>query len=92
MVEQRPSLQGALSCVRLARTHLQNDDAFALSVDLSLTVLGIQLIDFANELAVSVSTVERWRNGRSVPYPTMRKPVYAVLERRLNAAISGSLV
>lgn len=43
----------------------------------------VEDIDLASELAVSRSTVERWKNGKAAPHPAMRAPVYAVLIRRL---------
>lgn len=62
--------------------HLTEDVGFMNCVRETTALLAIEDIDLANELGVSRTTVLRWKNGRAVPYPGMRKPVYAALRRR----------
>lgn len=67
-----------------AEKYLTDDQMFRECVCEILTDLQIEDIELANELAVSRSTVARWKNGRSVPYPAMRRPVYAALRRKVH--------
>lgn len=61
-----------------------SDDKIFQSCIVSITdYLDIEDIDLANKMAVSRSTVLRWKNGKAVPHPLMRKPVYKILKRYL---------
>ena len=40
------------------------------------------MIKLANDLGVSRTTVSRWRSGKSLPHPIMRKPVYDAIVRQ----------
>jgi transcriptional regulator with XRE-family HTH domain len=75
-------IQEILNRIAVAQQHLTDDIMFRNCVSETLMVLQVEDIDLANELAVSRSTVNRWKNGASVPHPAMRKPVYAALKRR----------
>jgi hypothetical protein len=81
-----PTAADLLDRVAAATECLDDADLFRACVADVLAALGIADIDFANELSVSRTTVCRWKNGRSVPHPAMRKPVYAALRRRIQAA------
>lgn len=70
-----------------AQRNLSDDTMFRECVSRTLTALRVDDIDFANDLAVSRSAVNRWKTGRSVPHPAMRKPVYAALKRRAREAL-----
>lgn len=69
--------------IELAKAHLECDASFRTCVDQALNELELAPIQLANALAVSRTTVLRWQNGRAVPHPAMRKPVYKVLEQFL---------
>lgn len=76
-----------LEHIDIAQRSLTDDNMFRACVTETLRFLLVDDIDFANELAVSRSTVNRWKNGRAVPHPAMRKPVYAALKRRALARL-----
>ena len=80
-------LQEILNRISNAQQDLANDLMFRTCVSETLMALRVEDIDFANELSVSRTTVGRWKNGRCVPHPAMRKPVYAALKRRAQARL-----
>lgn len=80
-------IQEVLNRIAVAQQHLTDDVMFRECVSDVLMALQVEDIDFASELAVSRSTVNRWKNGRSVPHPAMRRPVYAALRRRAQARL-----
>jgi hypothetical protein len=53
-------------------------------------ILSLEDVDVANALPVDRTTVNRWRNGKSVPRPLMRKPVYRFLVVRLRKRINDT--
>lgn len=81
--------QRILNRIDGAQKNLEDDEVFRIVVSETLGALPIEDMSIANELAVSRSTVNRWKNGKSVPHPAMRKPVYAALRRRVYLAIDG---
>jgi transcriptional regulator with XRE-family HTH domain len=81
------NLQANLSQISLAQKQLGDDEMFRACVADTLAMLNVEDIDFANELAVSRSTVNRWKHGKAAPHPAMRKPVYAALKRRVSARL-----
>jgi hypothetical protein len=85
------NLHEILNQIAVAQQDLQDDAMFRTCVSETLMALHIDDIDFANELAVSRSTVNRWKNGRAVPHPAMRKPVYAVLKCRARGLARDTL-
>jgi len=67
--------------IEYAQFNLTDDDLFKECVSQTMQDLNLEDIVFANSLAVSRSTVNRWKNGKAIPHPLMRKPVYESLKR-----------
>jgi len=75
----------ALTRIEYAEQNLDNDEQFRETVSDVMGWLEVENIVLANELAVSTTTVQRWKLGTAVPFPAMRKPVYRVLKRHIEA-------
>lgn len=77
--------QKILNRIKDAQDNLEDSERFRKCVSETLADLSIEDISLANELAVSLSTVNRWKNGNAAPHPAMRRPVYAALIRRVSS-------
>lgn len=65
---------------------LEDQDRFRDLVGRSMSALDLDDSDLADKLPVSCSAVSRWRSGSTAPLPSMRKPVYQMLLRRVRQA------
>lgn len=75
--------QRLLERIQQARAHLQDAELFHEVFAGTCDTLSLEDVDVSNALPVDRTTVNRWRNGKSVPRPLMRKPVYRFLAARL---------
>ncbi len=73
-----------MTCLDHALQDLSNDELFQSNVREITAKLGMSSLDLATELSVSRTTVDAWKVGIMIPLPLMRKPVYRVLQRKLN--------
>jgi transcriptional regulator with XRE-family HTH domain len=74
--------------VELRATATGSDDtAFANAVDRAMSVLGMLDAEVAEQIGVSRTTVNRWRNGTVVPHPVVRPHVLRVLADRCEVLV-----
>ena len=66
---------------------LESRDRFHTIVSSAMTALELNDADLAGRLPVSVSGISRWRYGLDAPLPMMRKPIYKLLLRRVEARL-----
>jgi DNA-binding transcriptional regulator YiaG len=65
--------------IERAGLNLEDDKLFKECILQTMQDIDLNDITLANLLAVSRSTVARWKNGQAVPHPLMKKPVYNIL-------------
>lgn len=82
--------QELLERVLGAQEDLHNAELFHELFARTCEALALEDVDISNALPVDRTTINRWRNGKSVPRPLMRKPVYKFLAARLRKRISDA--
>lgn len=63
-----------------------NDDVLFQSIIINFLNIGFTRDqDLSNLFAISIPSVNRWKNGISSPHPLMRRHIYATLKKQLLA-------
>ena len=75
---QTQSRQDTLSTLRndARSADLRNDEKFRAIICACRYVLEMSDAEIGDALHVSRPTVSRWINGKSIPHPMMRKPIF----------------
>ena len=81
----RDLVQKLLDEVRVVDT--EDNAAFKSIVNRLFEVLDLKDIEVARQFDMSRPSNTRWRNGRTVPHPAVRKHVYAWMRKRLAQAL-----
>jgi len=82
--------QELLERLQRAKKDIHDADLFRDVFASACEVLSLEDVDVSNALPVDRTTVNRWRNGKSVPRPLMRKPVYRFISARLRKRINDA--
>lgn len=70
----------------LGKPNPEDADAFHRIITSAFELSVIDEIDVAHKFGMSRPSINRWRNGRTVPHPAMRAQVYGWLTERLGVA------
>lgn len=65
--------------IAVAKKDPKNDDLFKMVLNKGFDLCSVQNKDLVQKFGVSLSTVERWRTGKTSPHPMMRGVVYNYL-------------
>jgi hypothetical protein len=79
-----PALQQFRASVEDARKSLVDSERFKAVLASAFILLFLDEGDIAHVMGVSRSTVNRWREGHSLPFGSARGPIYDYLLRRIN--------
>lgn len=71
----------AATAEALRSADVSTSEGFAAAVERGMTDLGLVDGDLSKRIGISRTTVQRWRNGSSVPHQLMRPQVIGVLIR-----------
>lgn len=84
MGTEKDQLLSALEQLEAAlKRGLEDRALFTDLVSSSMALLNMDDAAVAGKMPVSRSAVNRWRNGKNVPLPMMRKPVYKFFIRKM---------
>ena len=72
----------SLLAVRISKLKPDDDAGFQAVLNEAMNKMNVLEGDLAREFGVSLSTVNRWSNGRSMPHPAVRKPILESLAKR----------
>lgn len=71
----------------VAKINLLDDDEFQRIIREAQTILEMTEREIADQLSVSRPTVNRWKNGKNLPYNAMRKYVSNWIDQQLGSKI-----
>ena len=76
-----------ISFLKENEQHLRVDPEFQRILREAQALLEMSDQEIADALSVSRSTVNRWVNGKNLPYNAMRKPILTWIEEQLSVKI-----
>lgn len=68
---------------KLSLVHLEDDAVFRALLEEGMQLLQLSHQDVARAFGASLPTVHRWLDGRAVPHPASRTPVFDWLRRKV---------
>ena len=74
---------------RLGVADARNDELFTELFQEAANELGMSDAELAEKLRVSRPTVTRWKEGRSLPHPAIRPPIFIWLTQLIEVKGTG---
>lgn len=71
----------------LSQESAVDDEQFQHVIGRAVEALEMSDEDLADNIKVSRPTINRWKNGRNLPHPLMRRPIIAWLNQQVTAKL-----